>query len=60
MLYSYMSILNAKGIADKTGISKYRIWRWLTSRYVTDTMTPEEKNSIVDVVESELNEIKKR
>ena len=53
-----MSVLNAKGIADETGISKYKIWRWLTGR--SATITAKEKDCIINIVASELNEIKKR
>ena len=53
-----MSIFNVSQLAKASGLSRLKLWRWFAKRYAT--ITEEEKQNVIKVIESELEEIKKR
>ena len=53
-----MSIFNVSKLAKVSGINRLKLWRWFASRYAV--VTEEEKQKVINAIESELKEIKKR
>ena len=53
-----MGIFNYTKLAEASGLSRLKLWRWFTSRYAN--ITEEQKDSVIKVIEKELEEIKKK